>query len=137
MELPRQLRLIQAGLVVFTLACFIIERLGVMPVRQGFSTLQWIAIIGGLWCAVAGFSGQRRISRGAGRTQNQLTASKRPARWKTGHVVRLANAFAVGQWGLLLHYTGAPQWLPDFFLGLSLLLLLIWKPGAVPLDVQP
>jgi hypothetical protein len=52
-------------------------------------------------------------------------------------VVRLSSATAVGLWGMLLFYTGGPDWLANVFLGLAMLLLLVWRPGVTPAEAPP
>ena len=48
--------------------------------------------------------------------------------------MRLWSAMAVALWGLVLHYSGGPDWLANAFLGIAMLLLLIWRPGAAPAE---
>jgi len=40
-------------------------------------------------------------------------------------------------WGLVLHYSGGPNWLVNVFLGLAMLFLLIWSPGATSAQAEP
>ena len=133
----RQLRLVQCGLIVFIVVCFLVKRIGKLETHDAFSPVQWLVIVAAIWSAISGFTVQRRINRIGSRSQTQSRRSTPVSRWRTGHLVRLWTATAMGLWGLLLHYTGGPEWLVNVFLGLAMLLLLIWRPGATPSPAQP
>jgi len=133
----RQLRLVQCGLIVFIVVCFFVKRIGRLETHDALSPVQWLIIVAAIWSAISGFTVQRRINRIGSRSQTQPRRSTPVSRWRTGHLVRLWTATAMGLWGLLLHYTGGPEWLVNVFLGLAMLLLLIWRPGATPAPAQP
>jgi hypothetical protein len=133
----RQLRLVQSGLIVFIVVCFFVSRIGSVETRDAISPLQWLVVVAALWSAVSGFTVQRRINRVRSRSQTPPRRSTPLGRWRTGHLVRLWTATAVGLWGLFLHYLGSPNWLVDVFFGLAMLLLLIWRPGATPAQAEP
>jgi len=133
----RQLRLVQCSLIVFIVVCFFVKRIGRLETHDALSPVQWLIIVAAIWSAISGFTVQRRINRIGSRSQTQPRRSTPVSRWRTGHLVRLWTATAMGLWGLLLHYTGGPEWLVNVFLGLAVLLLLIWRPGATPAPAQP
>jgi len=122
----RQLRLVQGIEILFIAVCFLVKRIGAVETRDGISPLQWLVVLAAVWSAVSGFTIQRRINRAPSKRSTPLS------RWRTGHLIRLSTAMAVGLWGLALHYSGGPEWLANVFLGVAMLLLLIWKPGATP-----
>ena len=132
----RQLRLVQCGLIVFIGVCFFVKRIGSLETHDALSPVQWLIIVGAIWSAISGFTVQRRINRIGSRSQTQSRRSTPVSRWRTGHLVRLSTAMAVSLWGLLLHYTGGPEWLVNGFLGLAMLLLLLWRPGATPAPAE-
>jgi hypothetical protein len=133
----RQLRLVQCGMIVFIVVCFLVKRIGKLETHDALSPVQWLIIVAAIWSAISGFTVQRRINRIGSRSQTQSRRSTPVSRWRTGHLVRLWTATAMGLWGLLLHYTGGPEWFVNVFLGLAMLLLLIWRPGATPSPAQP
>jgi len=136
----RQLRLVQCGLIVFIVVCFFFKRIGrleTQDAQDALSPVQWLIIVAAIWSAISGFTVQRRINRIGNRSQTQSRRSTPVSRWRAGHLVRLWTATAVGLWGLLLHYSGGPEWLVNVFLGLTMLLLLIWRPGTTPAPAQP
>jgi hypothetical protein len=130
----QQLRLVQIGLIVFIVVCFFVSRIGSVETRDAISPLQWLVVVAALWSAISGFTVQRRIDRVGSRSPRRSTPL---GRWRTGHLVRLWTATAVGLWGLFLHYLGSPNWLVDVFFGFAMLLLLIWRPGATPDQAEP
>ena len=133
----RQLRLVQSGEILFIVVCFFVKRIGTMETREAISPGQWLIIAVAIWSAISGFTVQRRINRAETRPHKPSSRSTPLHRWRTGHLVRLSSATAVGLWGLVLHYSGGPEWLVDVFLGVAMLLLLIWRPGATPTPAQP
>jgi hypothetical protein len=132
----RQLRLVQAGEILFIVVCFFVKRIGAVEIRNGLSSVHWLILVAAVWSAISGFTMQRRINRAQTRSESASRKSTPLGRWRTGHLIRLASATAVGVWGLLLHYFGGPDWLVNVLLGLAMLLLLIWKPGAAPAEIQ-
>ena len=133
----RQLRLVQSGASLFILVCFFIKRIGAVETRDAISSLQWLVVVAAIWSAVSGFTIQRRINRGGTRPQPPSSKSTQLGRWRTGNLIRLSTATAVGLWGLVLHYSAGPEWLVNIFLGVAMLLLLIWRPGPTPSPTQP
>jgi hypothetical protein len=127
----RQLRLVQVSEILFIVVCFFVKRLGPAETDGTFSPGQWLAIVAAIWCAIAGFTVQRKINRRNTRPGKPSRGTPL-SRWKTGHLVRLSTAMAVALCGLVLHYSGGPEWVVNVFFGLALLLLLIWRPGATP-----
>jgi hypothetical protein len=132
----RQLRLVQGGEILFIVLCFFVKRIGTVEARNAISPGHWLVILLAIWSGVAGFTLQRRINRGARWSQNLLQTSAALRRWRAGHLIRLSSATAVGMWGVVLHYTAGPEWLVNVLLGLAVLLLLIWRPGATPAEAQ-
>lgn len=136
MRPERQLRLVQLANILFVAVCFFVKRIGIVETHDTVTVRDWIVIVAAIWSAVSGFTGQRRINNASTRPQRS-SRSTPMGRWKTGHFVRLSSATAVGLWGLVLHYFGGSEWLVNVLLGLAMLLLLIWRPGAAPVPAQP
>jgi hypothetical protein len=128
----RQLRLVQSGVILFLVACFFVMRIGTVE-THAISALQWLIIVAAIWCAISGFTVQRKVNHPRKPSRRSTPAS----RWKAGHLYRLLSATSVGLYGVLLHYTGAPEWLVNVFLCIAIVLLLIWKPGSAPVPGQP
>ena len=127
-----QLRLMQAGSILVVGSCIVLahwkarENLGA-PNQVG--TWQVIIILLALWSATSGFTGQRKLHRGA---QARSSKSTPFTRWRAGHILRLWTATASGIWALLLFEFHGPLWISDVLFGFAILLLLIWKPDAAP-----
>ncbi len=133
----RRLRFLQSAQIVFIVVCYFVTRIGRLETRDAISPVQWCMIVAAIWSAISGFTLQRRINRAEGRSQNPSKKSTILGRWRVGHAVRLSSATAVGLSGMLLFYTGGPEWLANVFLGLAMLLLLVWRPGVTPAEAQP
>jgi hypothetical protein len=133
----KQLRLVQAVLIAFIVVCFFVKRIGATQTRDAVSPFQWLVIAAAVWSAISGFTAQRRINRVGSQPQTRSRKSTPLGRWKAGHLVRLWTAMAVGLGGILLHYSGGAEWLVNVFLGLAMMLLLIWRPGTTPAQTQP
>jgi len=99
--------------------------------RHASTTFQWVIVCLALWSAISGFTFQRRLlKRGASlRRPREGTLFNR---WKAANLLRISSAVSVGLYGLLLHLLGGPIIWSDVLFGISLLLLLFWKPGAAP-----
>jgi len=92
----RQLRLVQCSLIVFIVVCFFVKRIGRLETHDALSPVQWLIIVAAIWSAISGFTVQRRINRIGSRSQTQPRRSTPVSRWRTGHLVRLWTATAMG-----------------------------------------
>lgn len=93
--------------------------------------LKWGIILLALYSAAGGFILQKRF---LCTPANAIAASKSTPerRWMAGNILRIAFAEAVGLYGMVLHFIGGPDRLAASLIGVSLILLLIWKPGVPP-----
>jgi hypothetical protein len=132
-----KLRLVQVANILFMAVCIFVKRIGTVEPHATITPGQWLVIVAAIWSAVSGFTVQHRINSASARSQQPSTRSTPLGRWKTGHLVRLSSASAVGLWALVLHYTGGPEGLVNVFFGFAMLLLLVWSPGASPASAQP
>ena len=89
-------------------------------------------LVGAIWSAIVGFTLQRKVNRTAKRPQRAGSKSTPFTRWKAGHLMRLASATLVANWGLLLYYFQGPLWVVDTVFAAALILLIAWKPGTSP-----
>lgn len=130
-----QLRLVQGGCVLFLVLCILLLHLGLLgslePAGREIKLLQLLMIVGAVWSAVVGFTFQRKLSR-ISKSRRVGSKSTPFTRWKAGHIMRLASATSVGNWGLALYYFHGPLWLVDTALAVSLILLIAWKPSLAP-----
>ena len=128
----RKLRIIQIVCIVYLLCLFVVVR--ELPANSGLSAMtafKWIILAAALFCAVDGFYMQKRLLR-APRNPKLASKSTPAKRWMAANVARLAFAASVGLWGIVLHSLGGPDSLANSLIGLGLILLVIWRPGAVP-----
>jgi len=133
-NVQRQLRLVQIGCLLVVVACAVLahwqaRESGASPNQIG--TLPIVMIVLALWSAVSGFTIQRKLQR---RAQANSSKSTPFTRWRTGHIFRLWTATTSGIWALLLFEFHGPLWMADVLFGLAILLLLIWKPDAAPVQ---
>lgn len=137
METPElQLRLFQGGCLLFLAACIVLLHLGVLgslePAGRELKLRQLLMLVGAIWSAIVGFTLQRKVNRTAKRPQRAGSKSTPFTRWKAGHLMRLASATLVANWGLLLYYFQGPLWVVDTVFAAALILLIAWKPGTSP-----
>jgi len=131
----RHLRLMQVGCILLVLACIWVSRLGKHESQGGITAVHWVVTGAALWSAVSGFTLQRKLSR-TPKSQRVSNTSTPASRWKAGHVLRLASAAAVAMWALYLSELGGPPVLVNALFAIGVVLLLIWKPGAIPASTQ-
>lgn len=124
----RQLRLVQLGCIIVTLASFRLA-LRVQGTTHGSPIVRWIFVALALLCIVQGFTMQRRIVRPRNPSRLRSTPF---SRWRAGNIARLMFATAVGLYGLVLSEFGGPAWQVNALCAIALILLLIWKPGISP-----
>jgi hypothetical protein len=131
----RQLRIVQIACILLALSCVVLTVR--KPTNHGEATpVHWLITVAAIYCAVSGFTVQRKIVTGPARTQ--LKRGSTPlSRWRAGHLIRLATAAAVSLWGAVLSIYGGPSWLVYSLLALGLLLLVVWSPGTNPVLTQP
>jgi hypothetical protein len=129
----RQLRFVQLACILFLVICIVLVYFGVLRNREPsptISLMQGIVVLLALWSAISGFTLQRRLL--SVRAQRASTKSTPFTRWRAGHIFRLWSAMAVGVWGLVLNGIRGPLWIVGVLLAVGLILLLIWRPGAIP-----
>lgn len=131
-----QLRLVQGGCLLFLVVCTLLLHIGALgslePAGRELKLTQLLMIVGAIWSAVVGFTFQRKLARSGARPRRAGSKSTPFTRWKAGHVMRLASATSVGNWGLALYYFHAPLRVVDTVLAAALVLLVAWKPDTGP-----
>lgn len=131
----RQLRIVQIACILLVLSCVVLTVR--KPTNHGEATpVHWLITVAAIYCAVSGFTVQRKLVTGP--TRSQIKGRSTPlSRWRAGHLMRLVTAASVSLWGAVLSIYGGPSWLVDFLLALGLLLLVVWSPGTNPIPTQP
>jgi hypothetical protein len=127
-----RLRIVQIGCILVVFACVWVSRLGDHEWQGSLAVRHWIVIAAAIWTAISGFTLQRRIVNRPSRPAKPASRSTTFTRWRAGHIARLLTATSVGYWALLLSEFAGPPWLVNAFFALSLSLLVVWRPGAVP-----
>lgn len=128
----RQLRLAQVICIV--LACSCIWLIGrTRPASHlEMRPIHWAIILGAIYCAVVGFTMQRKLTRGPSLPRQTRTSSTPLIRWRAGHAFRLCTALSVAMWGAVLSIYKGPVYLAYWLVAISLLLLVTWRPGVRP-----
>jgi hypothetical protein len=103
------------------------------PATQNVSaSIQWVLVFCAIASAEAGFFVQRRFQRPRAPSLPATKNSTPLSRWFSGHVIRFATAESVALYGFVLRMLGSTSILVYLLFGSSLILLLMWRPGAVP-----
>jgi len=105
----RQLRLMQVGCILLVAACIFVSYVGWQKKTRVINAGQWLVIVATIWSAVSGCTIQRRIVRGASRSQRLSGRSTPFTRWRAGNFVRLWGGMSVGLWAFVLHMIGGPH----------------------------
>jgi hypothetical protein len=96
----------------------------------------WVMTGLALWTALGGFRLRRRmIRRSLQALAKDSSNAKVLKQWDAGHVIGLAMAKGVVQWGLVVRRVlGGALWQASLFYAAGLLLLLLWTPRmrAIP-----
>jgi hypothetical protein len=134
MKQARTLRIFQILAIIYDLIVFrFLRKLPATSSVSAITLFKLLIVFLALYSAVAGFTFQKRFLRPP---KNLKVAVKSTPikRWMIGNVIRLAFAFAVSLYGFVLHFAGGPEWLATSLVALGLVLLLIWRPGAAPVE---
>lgn len=133
----RDLRVVQVACILLALSSAWLIGLGRSRGYGALTPVHWFITLAAIYCAVTGFTFQRKMTKRLSRSQQTTRGSTPFSRWRVGHLMRLATATAVSLWGAVLSVYGAPSWLGYALCGLGLLLLLMWNPGDLPVTSQP
>jgi hypothetical protein len=133
----RDLRIVQVVCILLALSGALLIHMGKAGNRGAVTPVHWFVALAAVYCAVSGFTFQRKMTQGTSRPQQMMKEPTPFSRWRVGHLMRLATATAVSLWGAVLSVYGALSWLAYALSGLGFLLLLIWTPGRIPIPTQP
>lgn len=129
----RKLRAVQIFCLVLGLpACWLVVHSGKPKNNGEINPIQWVIVLAAVYCAVSGFTMQRKITKGPSRPRPTKIASTPFSRWRAGHLMRLASGCSVAMWGALIPIYKGPSWPAYALCGLGILLLLVWTPGTPP-----
>jgi hypothetical protein len=128
----RVVRILQFAFIVSVLLFYYVSRTLHPPAQSVNAPVQWAIVACAIASAMAGFIMQRVILNAPDRPNAPGQSSTPQGRWFTGHVIRFATAESVALFGFVLRMMGSTSNLVIALFAGSLLLLLIWQPGAVP-----
>ena len=95
-------------------------------------SMGWGLVFCAIASALGGFLFQQML-RGAPMPSDPATRDVTArSRWLSGHIVRFATEESVALFGFVLRFLGGPSTQVYLLFGGSLLLLLLWQPGAFP-----
>jgi hypothetical protein len=132
MNRTAQLRLIQIGCIILVVACGIAAYFANDNSRTLWIAYQLLIGVAAFWSAVGGFTVERKLR--AKQPNGGQRASTPFTRWRTANIVRLWSAASVGLWGLVLVELGGSRAIAFVLLAVSVLLLVLWNPGVVPIQ---
>jgi hypothetical protein len=129
-------RILQCAMIVSILLFIFVLHI-VHPVPHSVNaSLQWSIVFCAMASALAGFYGQRMFLRVPSQSLPSTQNSTLLNRWFAGHIVRFATAESVALFGFVLRMMGSSSILVTVLFVSSLLLLLLWQPGAVPTQTE-
>lgn len=128
----RHLRMAQSGCVLLALACVWLIRVGHSKNHGAITPIHWFILLAAIYCAVAGFTTQRALAKKPSRPSRPKNGSTPFTRWRAGHLIRLATATSVATWAAVLSVSGGPIWIAYWLAAVGVLLLVIWRPGELP-----
>ena len=125
-----KLRLIQWALIAVIPILGWVAEIGRNPGSNDWTLRYWVVTGLALWTALGGFRVRRRvIFRSSQALAKDSSNPKALRQWEVGHVIGLAMAEGVVQWGLVVRMVlGGALWQASLFYAAGLLLLLLWTP---------
>ncbi len=96
------------------------------------ASLQWSIVLCAIASALMGFIVQGIWSRAPSQPLPAAQNATLRSRWLSGHILRFATAESMALFGFVLRMMGSSSVLVTVLFVSSLLLLLLWQPGAVP-----
>jgi hypothetical protein len=127
-----KLRLFQWALIAATLMFGWVAEIGRDPGSNDWTLRHWVVTGLALWIVWGGFRFRSRLLHRALKALEQDSSNPKALKqWETGHILGLAMAEAVAQWGLVVRMVlGGALWQASLFYaaGLFLLLLALWAP---------
>ena len=125
-----KLRLIQWALVAVTPIFGWVAEIGRDPGSNDWTLRHWVVTGLALWTALGGFRLRRRMLRRSLQSLEKDSSNPKALKqWEAGHIIGLAMAEGVVQWGLVVRMVlGGALWQASLFYAVGLLLLLCWTP---------
>ena len=126
----KQLRLIQIGLIIATIAFAMIAEIGRGPGSKTWTGRDWIVAALSLWLISTGFTVRRRIGKRVAKLSVQQRSDEKIIRMqRAGQLFRLGIAQSVASWGMVLRMVfHGTLWQASIFYAVGLFLLLLWTP---------
>ncbi|MGP8269695.1 MAG: hypothetical protein ACLQLH_06475 [Terracidiphilus sp.] len=129
-------RIMQCAMIVSVLMFIYVLHI-IHPVPHGVNaSLQWSIVCCAIVSALVGFIVQRMMLRAPSQSLPATDNSTLLRPWFAGHVLRFATAESVALFGFVLRMMGSSSILVTVLFVSSLLLLLLWQPGAVPTQTE-
>jgi uncharacterized membrane protein len=129
-------RILQCAMIVSVLMFIYILHI-IHPAPHSVNALlQWSIVFCAIASALMGFIVQRMMLRAPSQSLPATENSTPLRQWFAGHVLRFATAESVALFGVVLRMMGSSSILVTVLFVSSLLLLLLWQPGAVPTQTE-
>jgi hypothetical protein len=127
-------RILQLAIVVSVLLFYFVLHVVHPAPHDVNASVEWGIACCAIASAAAGFIMQGVILNAPDRPNSLGQTSTPQGRWLTGHVIRFATAESVALFGFVLRMMGSYSNLVIALFASSLILLLLWQPGAVPTE---
>jgi FtsH-binding integral membrane protein len=131
-----QLRVMQVVMIVSVPLFFFVSRTLQSPAQSVNASIQWVIVLCAAGSALLGFIVQPILLRARSQSLPPALNSTPLGPWRAGHIVRFATAESVALFGFVLRALGCSPNLVYLLFGSGLLLLLLWRPGAIPTQTK-
>jgi membrane protein implicated in regulation of membrane protease activity len=129
-------RILQISFIVSVLLFIVVLKI-IHPAPHSVSaSIQWSIVFCAIASALAGFYAQKRFRRLPSQPLSSAQSPDIRSPWLAGHVIRFATAESVALFGVVLRMMGSTSILVTVLFVASLLLLLLWQPGAAPTETK-
>ncbi|HUD73891.1 MAG TPA: hypothetical protein VMQ76_02385 [Terracidiphilus sp.] len=129
-------RTLQCAMIVSVLMFIFVLKV-IHPAPHSVSaSFQWSIVFCAVASALMGFIVQRMLLRARSKSLPAAQSPDPRGPWLSGHIIRFATAESVALFGFVLRMMGSTSILVAVLFVTSLLLLLLWQPGAVPTETE-
>jgi hypothetical protein len=121
-------------IVYALLLIYLAFKLPAQPQVPPNAAFEWTVTALALFDTVAGFYAPRVLQWMARRSPQAVPRATPAKLWMSARIVSLSLFISCGLFGLVLHFVGARVQFVEILLGVSLISLILWRPGTPPAE---